>query len=260
MSARQENRFEDFFADESYVSLKNHLYNYLLRRRAIARQLKSDRVGRILEVGSGLSPMLDPSERIVYSELSFPALRLLKKRQKLGAYAVADAIRLPFASGAFSHVICSEVVEHLPDDQAALNEMARVMANGGSLILTFPHRRSYFALDDRFVNHFRRYELADMEAKLSAAGLRIVEVKKVLGPLEKATMWSVVLGVSLLKSAGKPQAAQHPQKPTGRLTAGAFRLFNLLYALPVRLDALLAPRRFSAVLLVRATHRKPAQP
>jgi SAM-dependent methyltransferase len=260
MSAPQENRFEDFFADGSYVSLKNHLYNYILRRRAIARELRSDRVERILEVGSGLSPMVDPSEKIVYSELSFPALSLLKKRQKLGAYAVADAVRLPFAAGAFSHVICSEVVEHLPDDQAALGEMARVMKNGGSLILTFPHRRGYFALDDRFVNHFRRYELSDMEAKLSQAGLRIVEVKKVLGPLEKVTMWLVVLGVSLIKSSGKPGAAQRPGKPTGKLTAGAFRLFNLLYALPVRLDAILAPRRFSAVLLVRATHKQAAQP
>ncbi len=29
------NRFEDFFADDAYVVLKNFLYNYLLRKRAI---------------------------------------------------------------------------------------------------------------------------------------------------------------------------------------------------------------------------------
>lgn len=259
MSGSRENRFEDFFADESYVSLKNHLYNYLLRKRAVEKALGADRIDRILEVGSGLSPMLDPSDKIVYSELSFPALRLLKKRQRVGSYVVADGCHLPFKAGAFSHVICSEVIEHLPDDQTALHEMAGVMADRGALILTFPHRRCYFALDDRFVNHFRRYELSEVRTKLGEAGLDIVEVRKVLGPLEKATMWSVVLLISLFKSFGKPKQDQGRKKETGRVVAACFRGLNLLYTLPVRLDAFVAPRCLAAVLLVRAL-RKPSWP
>jgi SAM-dependent methyltransferase len=252
MTTSRENRFEDFFADEDYVALKNHLYNYLLRRDAIHRCLAKEKIKKILEVGSGLSPMLDASDQMVYSELSFPALRMLKKSQGLGFYVVADACHLPFKAGSFSQVICSEVLEHLPDDQSALREMAAAMKPNGSLILTFPHRRFYFALDDRFVNHFRRYELDEMEAKLTGAGLRSVEVQKVLGPLEKVTMWSVVLMISILKSFGKQKGSDGPRRGSGRVINKCFQWFNWLYCVPVRLDAFLAPRCLAAVLLVRA--------
>jgi hypothetical protein len=55
--------------------------------------------------------------------------------------------------------------------------MAAVIISGGSLILTFPHRRSYIAGDDRFVKHFRRYELGEMKTNLDEAGLETVEVR-----------------------------------------------------------------------------------
>jgi ubiquinone/menaquinone biosynthesis C-methylase UbiE len=131
------NRFEDFFADDAYVLLKNHLYNYLLRRRAVRKYLQPEMADRILEVGSGLSPMTEASDRIVYSELSFAALRTLKRSQGRGYFVVADATHLPFKADSFSQVICSEVLEHLPEDRPALREIASVMKPGGSLILTF---------------------------------------------------------------------------------------------------------------------------
>lgn len=249
------NRFEDFFADDIYVSLKNHLYNYLLRRRAIRKCVQFLKRDLILEVGSGLSPMMDDSERIVYSDLSFPALWTLKRRQGTGYFVVADATHLPFKAGSFSQVICSEVLEHLPEDRPALCEIASVMKPRGSLILTFPHRRSYFACDDRFVNHFRRYNLGEMEANLNEAGLKSIEVKKILGPLEKVTMLSVISLITLLQRFGKWR--QNAGQET-RVWAGFTRWFqwvNRLYCVPIWLDAHLSPRCLSSVLLLRAVRR-----
>jgi ubiquinone/menaquinone biosynthesis C-methylase UbiE len=42
-------------------------------------------------------------------------------------YVVADAMNLPFEDHSFSHVISSEVLEHLKDDEKALMEIARVI-------------------------------------------------------------------------------------------------------------------------------------
>jgi SAM-dependent methyltransferase len=251
------NRFEDFFADDAYVSLKNHLYNYLLRRRAIRKCMQFQKRGLILEVGSGLSPMMEASDRVVYSELSFPALRTLKGRQGRGYFVVADATHLPFKDGSFSQVICSEVLEHLPEDRPALREIASVMKPGGSLILTFPHRRSYFAVDDRFVNHFRRYELAEMEANLKEAGLKAVEIQKVLGPLEKITMLSVVSLIPLFDRfrKGKRDEKRGKRAPSSGFFITLFGLLNRLYCAPVWLDACLFPRCLSSVLLIRAVRR-----
>ncbi|MEO0786120.1 MAG: class I SAM-dependent methyltransferase, partial [Pseudomonadota bacterium] len=50
-----------------------------------------------------------------------------------------DATRLEFADDAFDAVICSEVLEHLPDYDAALAEIRRVLKPDGRLCITVPH-------------------------------------------------------------------------------------------------------------------------
>ncbi|MBU4582311.1 MAG: methyltransferase domain-containing protein, partial [Proteobacteria bacterium] len=226
-----------------------------LRRRAVRKYLQSETGELILEVGSGLSPMMEASDRIVYSELSFPALRTLKRRQGRGYFVVADATHLPFKAGLFSQVICSEVLEHLPDDRPALREIASVMKPGGTLILTFPHRRSYFAGDDRFVNHFRRYEMDEMETNLAEAGLKTVKIQKVLGPLEKITMLLVIALISVFGRfrKGKRDCGQGASSSVFLVTV--FRWLNRLYCVPIWLDARLSPRCLSSVILLRAVRR-----
>ncbi len=50
---------------------------------------------------------------------------------------VSDGI--PFADGAFDHVFCIEVLEHLPNPWGALTEMHRVLRPGGVLVLSVPN-------------------------------------------------------------------------------------------------------------------------
>jgi ubiquinone/menaquinone biosynthesis C-methylase UbiE len=44
-----------------------------------------------------------------------------------------DALALPYADGTFDRVIASEVLEHIPDDVAAMRELARVLKPGGAM-------------------------------------------------------------------------------------------------------------------------------
>ena len=250
MSDPLPNRFHDFYEKARYVAGKNNLYNYLLRKRAVGEALRGEGEGPILEVGCGVSPVTGGGKR-VYSDLSAAALQILKSDLGRGHFVAADAVYLPFKSRSFPLVVCSEVLEHLSDDGAALSEIARVMEPAGRLVLTFPHRRCYFGRDDRFVGHYRRYELPEMEALLRDAGLKPVTVEKVLGPLEKATMWLAALAISVLP--GILSGRRGPSRP-GMMAAVRFLFvrLNRLYAALLWLEARLAPRAWATVLLIKA--------
>jgi SAM-dependent methyltransferase len=78
--------------------------------------------------------------------------RLEKARRELGGRGVAvaglgsatvlaaDAARLPFPDDSFDKIVLSEVLEHLPDDRAALLEVRRVLKPGGVVAITVPNR------------------------------------------------------------------------------------------------------------------------
>jgi SAM-dependent methyltransferase len=190
MNNYENQRFDLLFQDTGYQRLKNYLYSYLLRKKAVEKFLSTETPERILEIGSGISPVAGAMlDCIVYSDLSFEAICLLKQTQKKGHYVVADGINLPFKADAFSHAICAEVLEHVENDRFMLNELIRILKKpAGCLILTLPHRKAYFANDDRFVNHYRWYEIREITRRLKSMGLKPVQIKKVMGPMGKAAM------------------------------------------------------------------------
>jgi SAM-dependent methyltransferase len=89
-----------------------------------------------------------------------------------------DALRLPFADGTFDRIIASEVLEHIPDDVAAMTELARVLKPGGSMAVTVPRCGPEFVnwvLSDEYHDvpggHVRIYRRSVLEQRLSSAGL-----------------------------------------------------------------------------------------
>lgn len=252
MSRSDNNRFQDFFEEDKYILLKNFLYNYLLRKSAVEKSLQTEDIKLALEIGSGISPVMTRTNRIIYSDLSFGALQILKRTRENQRYVVADGMNLPFKPGVFSHTICSEVLEHLQDDCKALNELSRVMRPSGRLIVTVPHRKLYFSNDDRFVKHFRRYEIFELEEKLKAAGLMPMHIQKVLGPLEKVTMSLVVFCFSILQKLNSKSVKATPQYRSIQFFAPLFKWANRLFMGLVWLDARMMPRALAAVLLVKA--------
>ena len=59
-----------------------------------------------------------------------------------GAWGLAagDVSNLPFPDGCFDVVICSEVMEHVPEEKKAASEIARVVKPGGRLVVSVPRR------------------------------------------------------------------------------------------------------------------------
>jgi SAM-dependent methyltransferase len=96
------------------------------------------------------------------------------------ATAAGDATAMPFPDGSFDTVIAAEVLEHIPDDQHALNEIARVLRPGGVAAVTVPAwlpERICWLLSDDYHNvpggHLRIFTRPELETKLSRAGLSV---------------------------------------------------------------------------------------
>jgi SAM-dependent methyltransferase len=257
MKHPNETRFQEFFAHDYYVTLKNHLYNYRVRKSVIARAMAGERPDLAIEVGSGLSPIVTDCNRIVYSDLAFAGVSHLRRLQRRGMYVVADCTKLPFRAEAFTHAVCSEVLEHVENDGDALNELNRVLTSEGQLYLTFPHRRFYFWNDDRFAGHFRRYELDEMLGKLSASRLAPIEIRKVLGPLEKLTMSACVFALDVTRFIGSDEkkASGTLNRPPRAFLVAAFKWANAVHAVLCDVEAKLVPRALAAVLFIRAAKR-----
>ena len=89
-----------------------------------------------------------------------------------------DALALPFPDGTFDRVIASEVLEHIPDDTAAIRELARVLRPGGTMAVTVPRcvpEAINWALSDEYHDtpggHVRIYRRSTLERRLTSAGL-----------------------------------------------------------------------------------------
>jgi SAM-dependent methyltransferase len=122
----------------------------------------------------------DADELAVVSEW-FAAMR---KEGDLPAGADADvkqgdALNLPFPDGEFDRVVAAEVLEHIPDDDAAIAELGRVLRPGGSIAVTVPRwlpEKVCWALSDEYHEveggHVRIYRGDELVVKLQRAGLR----------------------------------------------------------------------------------------
>jgi hypothetical protein len=130
------------------------------------------------------------------------------------------------------------------------------MTRSSHLIITFPHRQCYFTLDDRFVHHFRRYELDEISRVLEESNLYPIVVKKVLGPLDKFTMMVTIGFVNLVRKFRSQNASSSEGWPWLNYFMPIFKWANRFYAVVIWLDAKIMPQKYSSVLLIKAEKRK----
>lgn len=76
------------------------------------------------------------------------------KRRLTGEFTLIDGYSYPFADAAFDAVVSSDVIEHVMEPSALLKEMWRVLAPGGSAVLTTPVRYTEEPLDRMHVQEW----------------------------------------------------------------------------------------------------------
>jgi SAM-dependent methyltransferase len=81
--------------------------------------------------------------------------------------------RLPFATGAFDVAVAITVVTCVPDDRAAIAELARVVRPGGALLVFEPAFRLLRRAHDKTVHSIHRYRRRKLVDLVTRAGLRV---------------------------------------------------------------------------------------
>lgn len=125
--------------DSDVGLLAEHKSRYRFAANATAPQ-------RLLDIacGSGLGFWHFPAVPLVVgADLEVDALRLADDARAGAPNAVAlartDGTALPFRSGAFDVITSFETVEHIPDDESFLMELARVLSPHGALLMSTPN-------------------------------------------------------------------------------------------------------------------------
>jgi SAM-dependent methyltransferase len=140
--------------------------------------------GSVLEVGAGIGTFSARLREAGADELLLvePEPACVAELERRFAADPAVAVRaetLPGApslhqrAGTFDFVLSQNVLEHIPDDAAAMREMAAALRPGGRLMALVPaHPRLYGSLD-RAYGHERRYTRERLRAITTGAGLTV---------------------------------------------------------------------------------------
>ena len=150
----------------SMLTLHIPLGERIFRKRKFdLRGLKS-----ILDVGSGVGQIAqhlikysDSDAKLTCTDLSHQMLRRARHRLQGRSpdFVSADISNLPFADESFDCVTCGYVLEHLPDPQPGLAEVARVLRRGGKLFLLTTEDTFAGAVTSRFW-HCRTYNRKEL--------------------------------------------------------------------------------------------------
>ena len=140
--------------------------------------------GRVVEVGAGVGTFsarmlaTGVQEALLIEPEEACAARLEERfrrnpRVEIAREPVPGSQALGRRAGTVDFLLCQNVLEHIPDDRAAVTAMADALAPGGALGLLVPaHPRLYGALDRRF-GHERRYTRERLRTVVEGAGLRV---------------------------------------------------------------------------------------
>ncbi|MBD2857413.1 class I SAM-dependent methyltransferase [Spongiibacter sp. KMU-158] len=149
---------------------------------------------RVLDLGCGegrhvISAYVEGEVDVVGVDLCLKDLQTAQQRasdfidnddtRRSFGLANADALNLPFADNSFDKVICSEVLEHIPDYRAVLVEIERILKPGGLFCASVPRAwpeqicwalsREYHEVEG---GHLRIFKAAKLRKQIQGLGFK----------------------------------------------------------------------------------------
>jgi len=239
---------------DDYAAIETRSYWFNHRNRCIAALVRRFSPGDpLLDVGGGNGIVsLALQEAGIPSIVLEPGGRGAEIAHARGLpviQATLESARL--VDGIVAAAGLFDVLEHIKDDAGTLATLARLIRPGGALYLSVPAYAWLWSDEDVEAGHARRYAVALLEERLSAAGFSISYATHMFGVLVPPVLLLRALPsrFGLGARAKRGVAADHalPAGPIGRAIAAALdleaRRIEAGRAVPFGTSILLAARR-----------------
>lgn len=179
---------DDLYHDDEHgahiLTSLNHVQNI---NRWMAEQLQPHLGERVLEIGAGIGNLtlyLIPRQRYVATDIVPAYLDMLRNLGVAKPYLEVRHLDLARSEdfvpleGQFDTVVCLNVLEHVPDQAAALANIRRALAPGGKAVVLVPQGPWLYGSLDRALDHVKRFTPEELDEALRAAGLEVLELQQ----------------------------------------------------------------------------------
>ncbi len=159
-------------AGHFWFQSRNSLIGYFSKRYFLNPQ-------QLIKIGCGTGFVLTelralyPNARLHGTDIFVQGLHFARQRIPEAVFFQMDARSIPFVEH-FDLIGTFDVIEHIEEDQRALEQMYRALKPGGGLLITVPQHQFLWSQIDAISHHKRRYEKADLLEKIANAGFRIL--------------------------------------------------------------------------------------
>ncbi len=133
---------------EKLYNSKNPFIKYVHfgRLKKIAELVPKKTNMKILDAGCGeghllfeTSKFIDSSNKLYGIDILDVALKKAKERVKDGDFSLQNLENLKIKDNLFDVIMCTEVIEHIPNYKKVISELKRVLKKDGLLIISFPN-------------------------------------------------------------------------------------------------------------------------
>ena len=117
-------------------------YNRMRRDNWLTEQASNISAGsKVIDIGAGGCPHREKFNHCEYFTQDFVQLSdsQIQNQEGYGKIDfVSDILNIPVPDKSYDVILCSEVIEHIPDPISAIKEMSRILKPGGTLLITAP--------------------------------------------------------------------------------------------------------------------------
>lgn len=132
--------------------------------------------GEILEVGAGIgnfTKRLSKFGKVTCVDIDKKYISRLRNKRVNAGLGNIEKNEYFFGNKKFDTIVCMNVLEHIKNDNIALENIYKLLESGGTFVLLVPaHKIAYGSLDKN-LGHFRRYSKRDLKEKLRNSNFRV---------------------------------------------------------------------------------------